>query len=118
MARGNCFNSLARHDRNGKGEPFLTETITVLNRRLIPAHRALVCDILHYDHRMPSFAHSRTMELAELDEVRQRASRRISWSLLFVKAYGMTDDVVAGIYACALLHVLLLSGVFGGFSTR
>ncbi len=58
-------------------------------RRTLSASRALVCDILHYDRRMPSFAHSRELDLAELDELRHRANRRISWSVLFLKAYGL-----------------------------
>lgn len=57
-------------------------------RRLLSADRALVCDVLHYDRRIPSFAHSRTFALAEVEQLRRRAPQRTSWSLLFLKAYA------------------------------
>jgi hypothetical protein len=71
-------------------------------RRRLSASRALVCDILHYDGQMPSFGHSRLMELAELDDVRQRTNRRISWSALFLKAYGLLST------ECPLLRQALI----------
>jgi hypothetical protein len=55
----------------------------------LPASRALVCDILRYDARIPSFAHSRPFELADVEALRLQLPRRISWSILFLKAYGM-----------------------------
>jgi hypothetical protein len=48
----------------------------------------LVTDILRLHQRNPTFAHNRDMPLAELAEARSRAAVRISWSALFIKAWG------------------------------
>lgn len=57
--------------------------------RPLPASRSLVRDILHYDRQTPSYAHSRRFDLAEVEHLRAGAAQRISWSMLFVKAYGI-----------------------------
>jgi hypothetical protein len=63
--------------------------MNVFARRRLSASRSLVCDILHYDRQMPSFAHSRQFDLAEIETLRLRSLQRVSWSVLFIKAYGL-----------------------------
>lgn len=64
-------------------------------RRLrISTNRALVCDVLHFARRTPSFVHSKQMSLAPLAELRRNLPRRISWTILFAKAYGMLSAEV------------------------
>ena len=50
--------------------------------------RALTCDVLHYHRKVPTCAHDRICDLSPLAVARQYAPRRISWSLLFIKAFG------------------------------
>jgi hypothetical protein len=58
-------------------------------RRLpIPPSRALVIDLLHYDRKAPMVAHSRVCNLAEAADARAGCRRRISWAVLFLKAYA------------------------------
>lgn len=59
-------------------------------RRLrLPRSRRLTCDVLHYHRKVPTCAHDRFCELRPLLLARQISSRRISWSLLFIKAFGL-----------------------------
>lgn len=63
-------------------------TTTRAGRTGIARSRALVTDILRLHQRNPTFAHDRAMPLAELAEARDRATVRISWSALFIRAWG------------------------------
>jgi hypothetical protein len=56
--------------------------------RRIPASRSLVRDVLHLDRQVPSFAHDRIFRLEELVQARAQARRKISWTVLFMKAYA------------------------------
>jgi hypothetical protein len=59
-------------------------------RRLrLPRSRRLVCDLLHFAHQVPLFPLERSCFLGEVAELRQRARTRISWAVLFLKAYGL-----------------------------
>ncbi len=62
----------------------------------IPASRSLVRDVLHLERTVPSFAHDRIFQLAELAQCRDRCVTKISWPLLFIKAYAQmaTDHPV------------------------
>lgn len=50
--------------------------------------RRLVCDLLHFAQRIPTVPVQRLMNLSPLLEARREAMPRISWSVLFLKAYG------------------------------
>jgi hypothetical protein len=52
-------------------------------------NRSLVLDTLHFARQVPAFPVETTMHLAELAELRERRPRRISWAVLFVKAYSL-----------------------------
>ena len=59
-------------------------------RRLrLPRSRRLTIDVLHYHRQVPTCAHDRVMDLSRLSQLRAGLSQRISWSMLFIKAYGM-----------------------------
>src|SRR4051794_26167656 len=58
-------------------------------RRPLPRGRRLVCDLLHFARQVPLFPLERSCDLVGLSEARARAPRRISWSILFLKAYAM-----------------------------
>ncbi len=64
--------------------------------RRIPACRSLVRDVLHLERTVPSFAHDRVFQLAELAQCREQSAQKISWPLLFIKAYAQmaTDHPV------------------------
>jgi hypothetical protein len=51
--------------------------------------RRLIGDLLHFAQKVPSVPVQRLMNLAPLAEARSRATPRISWYTLFVKAYGL-----------------------------
>jgi hypothetical protein len=58
-------------------------------RRRVPRSRRLVCDLLHFARQVPLFPLERSFGLAELAELRESAPCRISWPVLFLKAYGL-----------------------------
>lgn len=59
-------------------------------RRLrLPRSRALCVDVLHYHRKVPTCAHDRICDLSPVAEARENAAQRISWSLLFIKAFGL-----------------------------
>lgn len=62
--------------------------MTSLSR--IPASRALVCDILHFDKSLPTFSHDRIFFTGDLATARAASTTRISWPALFLKAYAVT----------------------------
>ncbi len=51
--------------------------------------RRLTIDVLHYNRRVPTCAHDRRCDLSRLAEIRSRLPVRISWSLLFIKAFAL-----------------------------
>lgn len=50
--------------------------------------RRLIGDLLHFAHRIPSVPVQRVMNLNPLRDARSQASRRVSWAVLFLKAYA------------------------------
>jgi hypothetical protein len=57
-------------------------------RRWLSSARSLPCDIVHLAQRMPIARVEIAMELSELAACRQAACPRISWTAVFLKAYG------------------------------
>ncbi len=55
----------------------------------LPRSRRLTIDVLHYHRQVPTCAHDRVIDLSALADAREKLSRRISWSMLFVKAFGI-----------------------------
>ena len=59
-------------------------------RRLaLSRSRRLTIDVLHYNRRMPLCAHDRRCDLGRVAELRSKLPVRVSWSLLFIKAFAM-----------------------------
>lgn len=56
---------------------------------LVPRSRRLTCDVLHFHKQVPLCPHHRMMHLGPLDEVRKATQTRISWPVLFLKAYSL-----------------------------
>jgi len=54
--------------------------------------RAIVRDILHFSQQIPLCAHERRVELASIEKARKRCDTRISWPVIFLKAYGIVAD--------------------------
>ena len=61
-------------------------------RMLLSRSRSIVRDILHCSERMPLCAHERQIELTSINEVRKQCETRISWPVIFIKAYGMVAE--------------------------
>ncbi len=60
------------------------------SRRLaVSRSRRLTIDVLHYNRRVPTCAHDRRFDVSRLAELRSRLPQRISWSLLFIKAFAL-----------------------------
>ena len=60
------------------------------SRRIaISRSRRLTIDVLHYNRRVPTCAHDRRCDLSHIADVRSRLPVRISWSLLFIKAFAI-----------------------------
>src|SRR5947209_5871481 len=58
-------------------------------RLRLPVRRRLVCDLLHFARQVPLFPLERRCALGQFAELRQGAPTRISWSVLFLKAYSL-----------------------------
>jgi hypothetical protein len=59
-------------------------------RRLrVPRSRRLVTDVLHYRAKVPTCAHDRICDFRPVAEARDRCPVRISWSMIFIKAFGL-----------------------------
>jgi hypothetical protein len=58
-------------------------------RMRIPRSRRLVIDVLHYRAKVPTCAHDRLCDFGPVAEARERCPVRISWSMIFVKAFGL-----------------------------
>ena len=58
-------------------------------RLSIPRSRRLTLDVLHYHKQSATCAHDRLIDLSRLAELRSRLPVRISWSILFIKAFGI-----------------------------
>jgi 2-oxoacid dehydrogenases acyltransferase (catalytic domain) len=59
--------------------------------RTIGADRALVLDVIRQAAKVPSFPVERNIDLAKIAAFRQQSSRRISWTALFTRAYGLAS---------------------------
>lgn len=59
------------------------------HRRRVSINRALVLDGLYFARRVPLFPAEKTIDLAEIAQLRSTRRRRISWAVLFVKAYAL-----------------------------
>ena len=57
-------------------------------RRRLSRCRTLSIDVLHYHRQVPTCAHDRICNFSRLEELRRSVPRRISWTMLFLKAYG------------------------------
>jgi hypothetical protein len=51
--------------------------------------RRLICDLLHFAHRVPTVPVQRLMNLRALYDARDRAMPRVSWCALFLKGYAL-----------------------------
>ena len=59
-------------------------------RRLaIPRSRRLVIDLLRLNRQVPTTPHDRLIDLSVVAAARERATERISWSVLFIKAFSI-----------------------------
>ncbi|WP_144973939.1 2-oxo acid dehydrogenase subunit E2 [Bremerella volcania] len=56
----------------------------------MPAHRALVTDLMWLHRTMPTVSQVKTFDLSELRTVRKACPRRISWAIAFLRAYALT----------------------------
>ena len=64
-------------------------TQKAFGRLSIPRSRRLTLDVLHFHKQSATCAHDRVFDLSRLVELRSRLPTRISWSLLFIKAFGI-----------------------------
>jgi hypothetical protein len=58
------------------------------HRKRISRSRAIVRDILHFGSKLPLCAHERRIELASIDSLRRQCEVRVSWPVIFLKAYA------------------------------
>lgn len=59
------------------------------HRLRLPRSRVLTCDVLHYHRKVPTCAHDRICDLGAIADARAGCPHRISWTMLFTKAYGI-----------------------------
>ena len=51
--------------------------------------RRLVNDMLHFAHRVPTVPVERSINVARIQDLRERLPRRLGWCAIFLKAYGL-----------------------------
>jgi hypothetical protein len=62
-------------------------------RRLpIPRSRRIVIDIMRLSERVPTVAHDRICDLRAVSSAREAAAQRVSWGVLFVKAFAIVAE--------------------------
>ncbi len=73
------------------GEHTALATQQAGNRRrfLVPRSRRLTCDVLHFHKQVPLCPHHHQSHLGPLDAIRKACPTRISWPVLFLKAYAL-----------------------------
>ena len=73
------------------GEEFRSAPQHAGDRRrcLVPRSRRLTCDVLHFHQQVPLCPHHRMTHLGSLDAIRQACPVRVSWPVLFLKAYAL-----------------------------
>src|SRR5262245_50569166 len=50
--------------------------------------RKLVCDLVHFAHKIPSVPVQKEVKLHEVEEARAKLAARPSWAAIFTKAYA------------------------------
>ncbi len=58
-------------------------------RLAIPRSRRLVIDLLRLSQQVPTTPHDRITDLSVVAAARERAAQRISWSIVFIKAFAI-----------------------------
>jgi hypothetical protein len=58
-------------------------------RQPVPTNRRLVLDLLHFARQLPMYPLERTFDLRVVADARERTSPKVSWAVLFLKAYGL-----------------------------
>lgn len=58
-------------------------------RFILPRSRRLTTDVLHFSRKVPLCPHDRVCDLSLLRDLRSQMPVRISWSLLFIKAFAL-----------------------------
>ena len=58
-------------------------------RKPLSSNRDLVLDTLYFAQFVPTFPVEQTFDLAKLARLRKTASVRISWTVLFLKAFAL-----------------------------
>ena len=61
-------------------------------RMAIPRSRRLVIDLLRLNKQVPTTPHDRIVDLSSVAAARERAAVRISWAVLFVKAFAIVAE--------------------------
>jgi hypothetical protein len=61
-------------------------------RRLLSSDRALPCDILYFARKIPMARVEISLDLLKVAEQRSAVQPRISWSALFLKAFGLVAE--------------------------
>ena len=58
-------------------------------RLFVPRSRRLTTDVLYFHRQVDTCAHDRQFDLSRAVELRSRLPTRISWAVLFIKAFGI-----------------------------
>ncbi|MEW4561843.1 hypothetical protein AB1K70_04915 [Bremerella sp. JC770] len=58
----------------------------------MPAHRALVTDLMWLHRTMPTVSQVKTFDLKVLRDARKDCPRRISWAITFLRAYALAAE--------------------------
>ena len=74
---------------DGENAPVVPQNAGNRSRFLIPRSRRLTCDVLHFHQQVPLCPHHRMLDLGPLDTLRKAAPTRVSWPVLFLKAYAL-----------------------------
>jgi hypothetical protein len=61
-------------------------------RHWLNSDRSLTCDVVYFARRLPIARAEMSIDLAELAACRAAALPRVSWTALFLKAYGQVTD--------------------------
>lgn len=72
-----------------RADQFGMQKIERPRRMRVPRSRRLTIDLLHYHAKVPTCAHDRLCDFRRVAEARQLCPLRVSWSMIFIKAFGV-----------------------------
>lgn len=85
-------------------QPLAPHTANNGKKIYFPKERRLVLDIIRASRSVPAFPLDRTLAIGSLEIIRKNSFRRISWTAIYLKAWGLVSQRVPQLRQCFLTY--------------